>query len=287
MLGADDSLDVFGVHGVGGIVGALLTGVFNTPGARRPGPGDRLGHGDGRLQRASARRSGSSCKAVLLTIVWSGVVVVHRLQDRRPGDRPARDGRRGARRPGHHVARRDGLPATRRSATALQRRDGAACRGGPFSRYGGRLAAAFRRQRTDCTNAAPPPACARIAPRQPGRPRMVPHLITALTGPINELEQRILESHAGHRALVPARVDGAHAAVLHARSTCATPASSWRRSTPTCSPAASTTSRRRCCRWRCRRRWRRSRRSAPRRENLLLIPENHTRNTFYLTNVRG
>jgi len=31
LLGADDSLDVFGVHGVGGIVGALLTGVFNSP----------------------------------------------------------------------------------------------------------------------------------------------------------------------------------------------------------------------------------------------------------------
>jgi Amt family ammonium transporter len=32
MLGADDSLDVFGVHGVGGILGALLTGVFAAPG---------------------------------------------------------------------------------------------------------------------------------------------------------------------------------------------------------------------------------------------------------------
>jgi Amt family ammonium transporter len=31
MLGADDSLDVFGVHGVGGIFGALVTGVFNSP----------------------------------------------------------------------------------------------------------------------------------------------------------------------------------------------------------------------------------------------------------------
>jgi Amt family ammonium transporter len=31
MLGADDSLDVFGVHGVGGIIGALLTGVFAAP----------------------------------------------------------------------------------------------------------------------------------------------------------------------------------------------------------------------------------------------------------------
>jgi Amt family ammonium transporter len=31
ILGADDSLDVFGVHGIGGIVGALLTGVFASP----------------------------------------------------------------------------------------------------------------------------------------------------------------------------------------------------------------------------------------------------------------
>ena len=31
MLGADDSLDVFGVHGVGGVLGALLTGVFASP----------------------------------------------------------------------------------------------------------------------------------------------------------------------------------------------------------------------------------------------------------------
>ncbi|MBI5625785.1 MAG: ammonium transporter, partial [Nitrosomonadales bacterium] len=30
LLGADDALDVFGVHGVGGILGAMLTGVFNT-----------------------------------------------------------------------------------------------------------------------------------------------------------------------------------------------------------------------------------------------------------------
>jgi Amt family ammonium transporter len=30
-LGYDDSLDAFGVHGVGGIVGAILTGVFAAP----------------------------------------------------------------------------------------------------------------------------------------------------------------------------------------------------------------------------------------------------------------
>ncbi len=31
LLGADDALDVFGVHGIGGIVGAILTGVFAAP----------------------------------------------------------------------------------------------------------------------------------------------------------------------------------------------------------------------------------------------------------------
>src|SRR5580765_7028543 len=37
MLGADDSLDVFGVHGVGGITGALLTGIFNNQALGGPG----------------------------------------------------------------------------------------------------------------------------------------------------------------------------------------------------------------------------------------------------------
>jgi ammonium transporter, Amt family len=37
MLGADDALDVFGVHAVGGIFGALATGVFNSPALGGPG----------------------------------------------------------------------------------------------------------------------------------------------------------------------------------------------------------------------------------------------------------
>ncbi|MBM4206184.1 MAG: ammonium transporter, partial [Gammaproteobacteria bacterium] len=37
MLKADDSLDVFGIHGLGGILGALLTGVFNTQALGGPG----------------------------------------------------------------------------------------------------------------------------------------------------------------------------------------------------------------------------------------------------------
>ncbi|RZL87097.1 MAG: ammonium transporter [Variovorax sp.] len=73
MLGADDSLDVFGVHGVGGIVGALLTGVFNTQALGGPGlVGDWV--------TASVTSNGIGAqvwiqlKAVLLTIVWSAVV---------------------------------------------------------------------------------------------------------------------------------------------------------------------------------------------------------------------
>jgi Amt family ammonium transporter len=37
MIGADDALDVFGVHAVGGITGALLTGIFNAPSLGGPG----------------------------------------------------------------------------------------------------------------------------------------------------------------------------------------------------------------------------------------------------------
>jgi len=73
MLGADDSLDVFGIHGVGGIVGALLTGVFNNQALGGPGlVGDWV-----TVTVSSASVMGQvwiQFKAVLLTIVWSGVV---------------------------------------------------------------------------------------------------------------------------------------------------------------------------------------------------------------------
>ena len=73
MLGADDSLDVFGVHGVGGIVGALLTGVFNNQALGGPGlVGDWVTvtvTSVGILDQVWIQ-----LKAVLLTVVWSGVV---------------------------------------------------------------------------------------------------------------------------------------------------------------------------------------------------------------------
>lgn len=64
MLGADDSLDVFGVHGVGGIVGALLTGVFTAP---------SLG-GTGGDDFSIASQVMIQAEGVIITIVWSGVV---------------------------------------------------------------------------------------------------------------------------------------------------------------------------------------------------------------------
>ena len=78
LLGADDSLDVFGVHGVGGIVGALLTGVFNSPSLGGPSlVGDWV---TASMVTADAYSIGSQVltqlKAVVLTIVWSGVVSV-------------------------------------------------------------------------------------------------------------------------------------------------------------------------------------------------------------------
>ncbi len=73
MLGADDSLDVFGVHGVGGIVGALLTGVFNTQAFGGPGiVGDWVTAS--MVDTSVASQVWIQLKAVLLTIVWSGVV---------------------------------------------------------------------------------------------------------------------------------------------------------------------------------------------------------------------
>jgi Amt family ammonium transporter len=73
ILGADDTLDVFGVHGVGGILGALLTGVFNTQALGGPGlvtdwvTGTVGSHGVFEQLIIQA-------KGVGVTIIWSAVV---------------------------------------------------------------------------------------------------------------------------------------------------------------------------------------------------------------------
>ena len=72
-LGYDDSLDVFGVHCVGGIVGALLTAVFCDPVARRHRR-VRLRRQRGRPSTRWARSSRRSSGPCVLSLVWSGVV---------------------------------------------------------------------------------------------------------------------------------------------------------------------------------------------------------------------
>jgi Amt family ammonium transporter len=76
MLGADDSLDVFGVHAVGGILGALLTGVFCDPSLGGPGfvsdwvTGKVISAGDYSI----AAQVWTQAKAIGVTLVWSAVV---------------------------------------------------------------------------------------------------------------------------------------------------------------------------------------------------------------------
>jgi Amt family ammonium transporter len=75
LLGADDSLDVFGVHAVGGILGALLTGVFNSPGLGGPGfVTDWVTAATG--FSSIGEQLWVQAKAVGVTILWSGIVAL-------------------------------------------------------------------------------------------------------------------------------------------------------------------------------------------------------------------
>ena len=66
-LGYDDSLDCFGVHGVGGIIGALLTGVFayGPLSATDAAPGGTAG---------GLHQLGIQAEAVCVTLIWSGAL---------------------------------------------------------------------------------------------------------------------------------------------------------------------------------------------------------------------
>ena len=82
MLGADDSLDVFGVHGVGGIVGALLTGVFAAPSLGGTGVYDYVANAVN-PDYSIGGQVWIQAQAVGTTIVWSAVVslIAYKLID--------------------------------------------------------------------------------------------------------------------------------------------------------------------------------------------------------------
>ena len=75
LLGSDDSLDVFGVHGVGGIVGALLTGVFAAPSLGGMGVYDYVANAVN-PDYSIGGQVWIQLQAVITTIIWSGVVSV-------------------------------------------------------------------------------------------------------------------------------------------------------------------------------------------------------------------
>jgi len=85
LLKVDDSLDVFGVHAVGGILGALLTGVFNSPALGGPSfpvdwfTGKMVTEADYSIMSQFI----TQLKAVGVSIVWSGVVafIAYKIAD--------------------------------------------------------------------------------------------------------------------------------------------------------------------------------------------------------------
>ena len=73
MFGSDDSLDVFGIHGVGGILGAILTGVFAAPSLGGTGVFDYV------TDKVTPDYSIMAqlliqAEGVVTTVIWSGVV---------------------------------------------------------------------------------------------------------------------------------------------------------------------------------------------------------------------
>jgi ammonium transporter, Amt family len=73
IIKADDSLDVFGVHALGGTLGALLTGIFNAP--QLGGPGQVVDWATGKMGYPGiGAQLLIQAKAVLLVAVWTAAV---------------------------------------------------------------------------------------------------------------------------------------------------------------------------------------------------------------------
>jgi ammonium transporter, Amt family len=70
-LGYDDSLDVFGVHGIGGATGTLLTGVFAV--AALSASPDTPGGSPGLIE-GNARQLLVQFYGVAVTLIWSGAI---------------------------------------------------------------------------------------------------------------------------------------------------------------------------------------------------------------------
>jgi ammonium transporter, Amt family len=93
-LGYDDSLDVFGVHAVGGILGALGTGVFASPALGGTGVYDYVANAVGNYDMAA--QVTSQAWGVGVTIVWTSVVsfIAYKLVDMLVGLRVSEESER-------------------------------------------------------------------------------------------------------------------------------------------------------------------------------------------------
>ena len=110
LLKADDSLDVFGVHGVGGILGALLTGVFTSPSWGGTGVYDYVANKVGE-NYSIGNQVWIQFQAVMTTVIWSAVVafIAFKLVDMVIGLRVPED------------EEREGLDITSHGETAYNR----------------------------------------------------------------------------------------------------------------------------------------------------------------------
>jgi Amt family ammonium transporter len=96
-LGYDDSLDVFGVHCIGGIIGALGTGVLVNPALGGTGVADYVSRpGEAVAAYDMAAQMTAQAKAVGLTLAWSGIIsaFLYWIVDIVVGLRPTTDGER-------------------------------------------------------------------------------------------------------------------------------------------------------------------------------------------------
>ena len=130
-FGYDDALDCFGVHGVGGAIGALLTGVFavqqygGTAGLIEGNPGQVI----------------NQCIGILTVVVYDAIVTVDHPLDHQGGHRPARLRRGRARRTRLRPARRS------RSVTCPRRPrpPGFVSSRGPWTPFGASIFLRLRR----------------------------------------------------------------------------------------------------------------------------------------------
>ncbi|RYC04734.1 ammonium transporter [Ciceribacter ferrooxidans] len=73
-FGYDDTADVFGIHGIGGIIGALLTGVFVNPALGGAGIVDYSTADFAATYAGTAAQVLNQLKGVIVTILWCGII---------------------------------------------------------------------------------------------------------------------------------------------------------------------------------------------------------------------